>query len=79
MPDFHAAVVHPGDDVPDTYCGVVPQAHVDTVLAACETDPDRTPKAGRDGGIYVLRADGDLDHYLPTDAPARPETPAATP
>ncbi|MFE3202267.1 hypothetical protein [Embleya sp. NPDC059237] len=79
MPDYHAAIVHPDDDTPDTYCGIVPQEHVDRVLNACETDPDRWPRPGRDGGVYVLRADGDLDHYLPTDAPARPTGTEATP
>ncbi|OPC84251.1 hypothetical protein B4N89_27945 [Embleya scabrispora] len=77
MPHYHAAIVHPGDET--TYCGIVPGEHVEAVLAACETHPEREPKTGRDGGIYVLRADGDLDHYLPVDAPARPTETAVTP
>lgn len=70
MSDYHAAIVHPGDEVPDTYCGVVSQEHVDGVVSACETNPDRWMKPGRGGGVYVLREDGDLDHYLPVESEA---------
>lgn len=71
MAEFHAAVVHPGDDVPDTYCGVVSQEYVDAVVAACADHPDRWVKPGRGGGVYVLREDGDLDHYQPVEGVPR--------
>ncbi|MFI6979304.1 hypothetical protein ACIBSV_12060 [Embleya sp. NPDC050154] len=67
MTTYHAAVVHPGD-LPDTYCGTVDQAHVDTVreLAALEEVPRLLREhPHRPGEWYVLREDGDLDYYVP--------------
>lgn len=77
--DYHAAIVHPGDGVPDTYCGIVPQEHVDRVLAQCATDPDRWPRPARGGGLYVLRDDGDLDHYQPVAPGTAPAASAEVP
>ncbi|MFJ2780321.1 hypothetical protein ACIO5D_27540, partial [Kitasatospora sp. NPDC087315] len=69
MTEFHAAVVHP--DGSTTYCGIVDQAHVDQVraIAALDSSPRFLREHPRQpGALYVLREDGDLDHYVPTDA-----------
>lgn len=67
MSRYHAAVIHP-DDRPDTYCGIVDQSHANTVreLAALDEVPRLVREHPRHAGEwYVLRADGDLDHYVP--------------
>ncbi|MFH9236022.1 peptidoglycan-binding protein [Streptomyces globisporus] len=76
MTTFHVAVDHidPGDDTltpTTTYLGTVDQAHVDEVRAIAElTDSERWVKdhPRLDGAFCVLRDDGDLDVYVPTDA-----------
>ncbi len=76
MTTFHAAVDHidPGDDTltpTTTYLGTVDQAHVDEVRAIAElTDSERWVKdhPRLAGAFCVLRDDGDLDVYVPTDA-----------
>ena len=78
MNTFHVAVDHVDRDTlttSSTYLGTVDQAHVDEVkaIAALETterwvkDHPRQP-----GAFMVLRDDGDLDVYVPTDAPDAP-------
>ncbi|MFI8085923.1 peptidoglycan-binding protein [Kitasatospora sp. NPDC086009] len=69
MTDFHASVVHP--DGSTTYCGIVDQEHVDQVraIAALDDSPRFLREHPRQpGALFVLRDDGDLDHYVPTDA-----------
>lgn len=76
MTTFHVAVDHidPGDDTltpTTTYLGTVDQAHVDKVRAIAELpDSERWVKdhPRLDGAFCVLRDDGDLDVYVPTDA-----------
>lgn len=76
MTTFHVAVDHigPGDDTltpTTTYLGTVDQAHVDEVRAIAELpDSERWVKdhPRLDGAFCVLRDDGDLDVYVPTDA-----------
>lgn len=76
MTTFHVAVDHidPGDDTltpTTTYLGTVDQAHVDEVRAIAELpDSERWVKnhLRLDGAFCVLRDDGDLDVYVPTDA-----------
>ena len=58
-------------EVTTTYLGEVDQAHVDEVRAIA--DLDDTPRFVREhprqpGAFSVLRDDGDLDVYVPTDA-----------
>jgi len=74
--DFHVAVDHLDPDtltVSSTYLGTVDQAHVDEVRAIADLDTtDRWVKEHprQPGAFAVLRDDGDLDVYVPTDAPA---------
>jgi LysM repeat protein len=71
---FHAAVDHIDPDTLETtttYCGTVDQAHVDEVRAIADLpDTERFVKEHPrlEGAFCVLRADGDLDVYVPTDA-----------
>ena len=79
MTEFHVAIDHLASPDPDTteqqaqttYLGIVDQAHVDEVraIAALEDSP-RFVKDHPDiaGAFMVLRDDGDLDVYVPTDA-----------
>ncbi|MFF6903501.1 peptidoglycan-binding protein [Streptomyces hydrogenans] len=78
MNTFHVAVDHIDRDTltaSSTYLGTVDQDHVDEVkaIAALETterwvkDHPRQP-----GAFMVLRDDGDLDVYVPTDASDAP-------
>ncbi|MFF8840575.1 peptidoglycan-binding protein [Streptomyces sp. NPDC015130] len=80
---FHVAVDHVDRDThtaSSTYLGTVDQAHVNEVraIAALETterwvkDHPRQP-----GAFMVLRDDGDLDVYVPTNAPAVQKPPTA--
>ncbi|MFE6126717.1 peptidoglycan-binding protein [Streptomyces sp. NPDC056437] len=72
---FHAAVHHVDPDTLETtgtdYCGTVDQAHVDEVraIAALEGSGRLVKDHPRQAGsFFVLREDGDLDAYVPTDA-----------
>ena len=71
---FHAAVDHidPSTlETTTTYCGIVGQAHVDQVraIAALDTTERWVKEHPRlEGAFCVLRDDGDLDVYVPTDA-----------
>lgn len=69
MTSYHAAIVHPDQTV--TYCGQVDQPHVDQARAIAQLDAaPRHPRepATHPGSLFVLREDGDLDWYEPTDA-----------
>lgn len=74
MTTFHAAVDHVDPDtltITPTYCGIVDQAHVDQVRAIAALDSSERwvkehPRL--EGAFCVLRDDGDLDVYVPTDA-----------
>jgi LysM repeat protein len=78
MTDYHVAIDHPESPDPDspvgittTYLGVVDQAHADEVRAiAALPDSERWVKEHPrlEGAFMVLRDDGDLDVYVPTDA-----------
>lgn len=79
MTEYHVAIDHLASPDPDTteqqvqttYLGVVDQAHVDEVRAIAELpDSERWVKEHPrlEGAFMVLRADGDLDVYVPTDA-----------
>ncbi|MFG2676933.1 peptidoglycan-binding protein [Streptomyces sp. NPDC048445] len=74
MTTFHAAIDHvdPGTlAITTTYCGTVDQDHVDQVraIAALDTTERWVKEHPRlDGAFMVLRDDGDLDVYVPTDA-----------
>lgn len=75
MTDYHVAVDHltDGDQatVTTSYLGTVDQAHVDEVraIAALEDSPRCVKDHPHiDGAFCVLRDDGDLDVYVPTDA-----------
>ena len=74
MTTFHAAVDHIDRDTlqtTSTYCGIVDQAHVDEVraIAALDTTERWVKEHPRiEGAFCVLRGDGDLDVYVPTDA-----------
>lgn len=76
MTDFHVAVDHLDPDtltVSTAYLGTVDQAHVDEVRAIADLDTtERWVKEHprQPGAFAVLRDDGDLDVYVPTDAPA---------
>ncbi|MER6860737.1 peptidoglycan-binding protein [Streptomyces pilosus] len=72
MTTWHVAVDHVEDDhITTTYFGTCDQAHIDEVRAIADLDESgrivrehpRTP-----GAFCVLRDDGDLDGYVPTDA-----------
>jgi LysM repeat protein len=71
---FHAAVDHidPATlETTTTYCGIVDQDHVDQVraIAALDTTERWAKEHPRlEGAFCVLRDDGDLDVYVPTDA-----------
>ncbi|MEU1099209.1 hypothetical protein ABZ389_39160, partial [Streptomyces sp. NPDC005877] len=77
--NYHVAVDHiesPNPDAPlqstSTYLGTVDQAHVDEVraIAALEDSPRHVKAHPRiEGAFCVLRDDGDLDVYVPVDAP----------
>lgn len=79
MTDYHVAIDHPESPNPDspvgittTYLGVVDQDHVDEVRALAEIpDTERWVKEHPrlPGAFMVLRDDGDLDVYVPTEAP----------
>jgi LysM repeat protein len=79
MTDYHVAVDHLESPDPDspvqvttTYLGTVDQAHVDEVraIAGLEDTPRFVKEHPRlDGAFMVLRDDGDLDVYVPVDAP----------
>ncbi|MEU1908348.1 peptidoglycan-binding protein [Streptomyces hygroscopicus] len=74
MTSYHVATDRLEPDtgqVTTTYLGTVDQAHVDEVRAIAALDD--TPRFLREhprqpGAICVLRDDGDLDVYVPTDA-----------
>ncbi|MFI0929635.1 peptidoglycan-binding protein [Streptomyces sp. NPDC021012] len=76
MTDFHVAVDHLDPDtltVSTTYLGTVDQAHVDEVraIAGLDTTERWVKEHPRQPGAFsVLRDDGKLDVYVPTDAPA---------
>jgi LysM repeat protein len=80
MTQYHVAIdrlASPDPDTPEqrvetTYLGVVDQAHVDEVRAiAALDDTERWVKEHPrlEGAFMVLRDDGDLDVYVPVDAP----------
>lgn len=79
MTQFHVAIDHlasPDPNTPElqvetTYLGIVDQAHVDEVRAIAKLKS--TPRFVKEhphieGAFMVLRDDGDLDVYVPTDA-----------
>jgi LysM repeat protein len=72
---FHVAVDHidPATlELSTTYYGTVDQTHVDEVraIAALKTTERWIKEHPRQAGAFmVLRDDGDLDVYVPTDAP----------
>ncbi|OSY52180.1 N-acetylmuramoyl-L-alanine amidase XlyA precursor [Streptomyces fradiae ATCC 10745 = DSM 40063] len=72
---YHVAVDHLDPDTltpTTTYLGTCDQAHVDEVraIAALDTSPHHLLDHPRQPGAFlVLRADGDLDVYVPVDAP----------
>jgi hypothetical protein len=77
MTEYHVAIDHvtdPDSDNPQletTYLGTVTQAHVDEVraIAALEESPRFVREHTHiEGAFMVLRDDGDLDVYVPTDA-----------
>ncbi|MFD7867304.1 peptidoglycan-binding protein [Streptomyces sp. NPDC059783] len=74
MTTFHVAVDHIDPNtlaLTTTYYGTVDQAHVDEVraIAALDTSERWVKEHPRlDGAFMVLRDDGDLDVYVPTDA-----------
>ncbi|MFI2620406.1 peptidoglycan-binding protein [Streptomyces sp. NPDC018584] len=74
MTTFHVAVDHLDDaslEPTTTYLGTIDQAHVDEVraIAALEDSPRFLREHPRLAGAFmVLRDDGDLDVYVPTDA-----------
>ena len=75
MTSFHVAVDHIDPDTHDlttTYYGTVDQDHVDQVRAIAafdETERHVLEHPRQAGAFLVLRDDGDLDVYVPTDAP----------
>lgn len=79
MTEYHVAIDHLASPDPDTparvettYLGTVGQDHVDEVRAiAALPDTERWVKDHPHipGAFCVLRDDGDLDVYVPTDAP----------
>ena len=75
MTSFHVAVDHIDPDTHDlttTYYGTVDQDHVDQVraIAALDDTERHVLEHPRQAGAFmVLRDDGDLDVYVPTDAP----------
>ena len=74
MSTFHVAVDHLDPtslDLTTTYLGTVDQDHVDQVraIAALDTTERWVKEHPRlEGAFMVLRDDGDLDVYVPTDA-----------
>lgn len=74
MTTFHVAVDHIDPDTQDlttTYYGTVDQGHVDQVRAIAalpDTERHVLDHPRLDGAFMVLREDGDLDVYVPTDA-----------
>lgn len=72
---YHVAVDHLNPETADlttTYLGTVDQAHVDEVRAiAALPGTERWVKEHphQEGSFFVLRDDGDLDKYVPVDAP----------
>jgi hypothetical protein len=75
MTEYHVAVDHLDPESLErttTYLGTVDQTHVDEVRAIAElTDSPRFLKnhPRQAGAFCVLRDDGDLDVYIPVDAP----------
>ena len=75
MTDYHVAIDHIDPDrleLSTTYLGTVPQQHVDEVraIAALEGSERIIKEHPRQAGAFmVLRDDGDLDVYVPVDAP----------
>jgi LysM repeat protein/septal ring-binding cell division protein DamX len=73
--EYHVAVDHLDPDTLETtttYYGTCDQAHIDDVRAIAALDGTERhvkehPRLA--GAFMVLRADGDLDVYVPTDAP----------
>lgn len=72
---YHVAVDHIDPETTETtttYLGTCDQAHVDEVraIAALEDSPRFVKEHPRlEGAFMVLRDDGDLDVYVPVDAP----------
>lgn len=91
--EYHVAVDHPESPDPDspvqittTYLGTCDQAHVDEVrgIAALEASTRHVLEHPHIPGAFtVLRDDGDLDVYVPVDAPEfrayEPDQDAKTP
>ena len=75
MTEYHVAVDHIDPDtlaLTTTYLGTVDQDHADQVRAiAALDDSERWVKdhPRQEGAFCVLRDDGDLDVYVPVDAP----------
>lgn len=75
MTAYHVAIDHPDLDtgqVTTTYLGTVDQDHVDEVraIAGLKGSPRHVLDHPHiEGGFCVLRDDGDLDVYVPVDAP----------
>ncbi|MER6844862.1 peptidoglycan-binding protein [Streptomyces platensis] len=75
MTEYHVAVDHldpETNQLTTTYLGTVDQAHADEVrsIAALDESPRFVKEHRQSGAFCVLRDDGDLDVYVPTDAPA---------
>ncbi|MEW1754062.1 peptidoglycan-binding protein [Streptomyces angustmyceticus] len=73
MTEYHVAVDHldpETNQLTTTYLGTVDQAHVDEVraIAALDDSPRFVKEHRQQGAFCVLREDGDLDVYVPTDA-----------
>lgn len=74
MTAFHVAVDHLDHETAElttTYLGTIDQAHADDVraIAALDDSPRFVREHPRlEGAFMVLRDDGDLDVYVPTDA-----------
>ena len=73
MTEYHVAVDHldlETGELTTTYYGTVGQNHVDEVraIAALEDTPRFVKEHRQQGAFCVLREDGDLDVYVPTDA-----------
>ncbi|GAB2769376.1 peptidoglycan-binding protein LysM [Streptomyces bullii] len=73
MPPFHAAVIHPDRSV--TYCGTVDEHHLQearAIAALPHTARHVVEHPRHPGAVFVLRQDGDLDWYQPSQTTPAP-------